>query len=47
MADPRGFLTTPRAAPATRPVEERLADWREVYPERALLPVVGRQAGRA
>ncbi|HEU4491544.1 MAG TPA: glutamate synthase subunit beta [Jiangellales bacterium] len=46
MADPRGFLTTPRAAPATRPVDERLADWREVYPERALLPVVGRQAGR-
>jgi glutamate synthase (NADPH) small chain len=46
MADPRGFLTTPRATAATRPVEERLADWKEVYPERGLLPIVGRQAGR-
>ncbi|HSK27057.1 MAG TPA: glutamate synthase subunit beta [Jiangellales bacterium] len=46
MADPRGFLTTPRTTATPRPVEERLADWREVYPERALLPIVSRQAGR-
>jgi len=31
MADPRGFLTTPRETPARRPIELRLLDWREVY----------------
>ena len=31
MADPKGFLTTPRETPARRPVELRLLDWREVY----------------
>lgn len=31
MADPRGFLTTPRETPARRPVALRLKDWREVY----------------
>ena len=31
MADPRGFLTTPRETPARRPVDLRLLDWREVY----------------
>ena len=31
MADPRGFLTTPRETPTRRPVELRLMDWREVY----------------
>ena len=31
MADPRGFLTTPRETPARRPVDVRLTDWREVY----------------
>jgi glutamate synthase (NADPH/NADH) small chain len=31
MADPRGFLEQPRQAPARRPVELRLRDWREVY----------------
>ncbi len=31
MADPKGFLTTPRETPARRPVELRLMDWREVY----------------
>jgi glutamate synthase (NADPH) small chain len=31
MADPRGFLTTPRETPTRRPVEVRIQDWREVY----------------
>jgi glutamate synthase (NADPH/NADH) small chain len=31
MADPKGFLTTPRQTPARRPVDLRLLDWREVY----------------
>ena len=31
MADPKGFLTTPRETPARRPVDLRLLDWREVY----------------
>jgi glutamate synthase (NADPH/NADH) small chain len=45
MADPRGFLTTPRELPVRRPVDIRIQDWREVYedfsPER-----LQRQAGR-
>ena len=45
MADPKGFLTTPRETPARRPVDVRLPDWREVYepfpPSR-----LERQAGR-
>ena len=31
MANPRGFLTTPRQTPARRPVDVRITDWREVY----------------
>jgi len=31
MADPKGFLTTPRELPVRRPVDLRLRDWREVY----------------
>jgi glutamate synthase (NADPH) small chain len=31
MADPKGFLTTPRQTPPRRPVDLRLLDWREVY----------------
>jgi glutamate synthase (NADPH/NADH) small chain len=31
MADPKGFLTTPRETPRRRPVEVRIMDWREVY----------------
>ncbi len=31
MADPRGFLKTPRELPARRPVDVRIQDWREVY----------------
>ncbi len=49
MADPRGFITTPRQVPERRPVEERVHDWQEVYPGgigRALLPIIGEQAGR-
>jgi glutamate synthase (NADPH) small chain len=46
MADPKGFLTTPRQDCARRPVEERVRDWHEVYNRRSLLPVIGEQAGR-
>jgi len=49
MADPRGFLTTPRRGAERRPVEERVRDWNEVYPGgigRALLPIITEQAGR-
>ncbi|HET7327224.1 MAG TPA: glutamate synthase subunit beta [Nocardioidaceae bacterium] len=49
MVDPKGFLTTPRAVAKRRPVEERLQDWDEVYPDdagRVLLPIIGKQAGR-
>src|SRR5579859_2937976 len=31
MADPKGFLSTPRETPARRPVSLRLLDWHEVY----------------
>ena len=31
MGKPTGFLEYPRRGPATRPVEVRLRDWREVY----------------
>src|SRR5690349_233237 len=45
MADPKGFLSTPREIPVRRPVDLRLQDWREVYepfpPSR-----LQRQAGR-
>ncbi len=49
MADPKGFLTTPRRVPERRPVDERVRDWNEVYPGgigRALLPIISEQAGR-
>jgi glutamate synthase (NADPH) small chain len=50
MADPKGFLTTPREVAERRPVGERLRDWNEVYPGggigRALLPIITKQAGR-
>jgi glutamate synthase (NADPH) small chain len=45
MADPKGFLTTPRKAPTRRPVELRLMDWREVY-EDFPRQELERQAGR-
>ncbi|HSO68073.1 MAG TPA: glutamate synthase subunit beta [Arachnia sp.] len=49
MADPKGFMTTPRQVAERRPVEERVHDWKEVYPGtpgKALLPIISQQAGR-
>ncbi len=49
MADPRGFLKTGRQAADRRPVDERVKDWNEVYPDsagRAVLPIITAQAGR-
>ncbi len=49
MADPRGFMTTPREVGARRPVEDRVHDWQEVYPGTpglAVLPIIEKQAGR-
>jgi glutamate synthase (NADPH) small chain len=45
VADPKGFLTTPRETPRRRPVDVRIRDWREVYEE---FPAdrLQRQAGR-
>jgi glutamate synthase (NADPH/NADH) small chain len=45
MGDPKGFLTTPRRAPARRPVDVRIQDWREVYTEFGA-GRLERQAGR-
>ena len=45
MADPKGFLTTPRQTPARRPVDVRIQDWREVYTEFSRRELE-RQAGR-
>ncbi|MEU0515351.1 glutamate synthase subunit beta [Amycolatopsis sp. NPDC006125] len=45
MADPKGFLTTPRETPKTRPVPLRLLDWREVYEDFASNKLE-KQAGR-
>ena len=49
MADPKGFLKHGREVATRRPVEERVQDWNEVYPDgigRALLPIISTQAGR-
>jgi glutamate synthase (NADPH/NADH) small chain len=49
MADPRGFLKNGREVASRRPVDERVDDWNEVYPDsagRALLPIIKTQAGR-
>ncbi|KAA5838293.1 glutamate synthase subunit beta [Saccharopolyspora hirsuta] len=45
MADPKGFMTTPRETPQRRPVDVRIKDWREVYQEFAQ-PKLQKQAGR-
>ncbi len=45
MADPRGFLKTPRELPTRRPVPVRLGDWREVY-EPFPVDRLEKQAGR-
>ncbi|TKT00240.1 glutamate synthase subunit beta [Streptomyces lasalocidi] len=46
MADPKGFMTTPRQDWPRRPVAERVRDWNEVYVPGALLPVISEQADR-
>ena len=49
MADPKGFLKHGREVASRRPVDERVKDWQEVYPEgagRSLLPIITKQAGR-
>ncbi|MFI2610095.1 glutamate synthase subunit beta [Kitasatospora sp. NPDC018619] len=46
MADPKGFLTTPKQLAERRPVDVRIKDWNEVYVERSLLPIISKQAGR-
>src|SRR5512140_1598945 len=45
MADPKGFLSTPRETPPRRPVDVRITDWREVYAEFGR-DRLERQAGR-
>ncbi|MGP2437743.1 glutamate synthase subunit beta [Streptomyces sp. JW3] len=46
MADPKGFITTPRQEWPRRPVAERVRDWDEVYVPGALLPIISKQADR-
>ncbi|WP_449348979.1 glutamate synthase small subunit [Streptomyces shaanxiensis] len=46
MADPKGFMSTPRRDWPRRPVEERVRDWDEVYVPGALLPLISKQADR-
>ena len=45
MADPKGFLKTPRQDCARRRVRERVQDWNEVYDRRSLLPMMTASAG--
>jgi len=45
MADPKGFMTTPRETPTRRPVDVRIQDWREVY-EPQSFEHLQKQAGR-
>ena len=45
MADPKGFMTTPRETPKRRPVDVRIKDWREVY-EPQSFEHLQQQAGR-
>ncbi|HYJ77952.1 MAG TPA: glutamate synthase, partial [Actinomycetes bacterium] len=50
MADPKGFLKTPRRElPARRPVDVRILDWHEVYEQEdptTARTMLTRQAGR-
>ncbi|MEZ0092185.1 glutamate synthase subunit beta [Streptacidiphilus sp. EB129] len=46
MADPWGFLRSPRRNWPLRPVPERLRDWRDVHAPHGLLPIISEQAGR-
>ena len=45
MADPTGFMKTPRQTPTRRPVDIRIRDWREVYEEQPFADLQ-KQAGR-
>jgi glutamate synthase (NADPH/NADH) small chain len=45
MADPKGFLSTPRELPKRRPVDVRIKDWKEVYQEQEF-GQLQKQAGR-
>ncbi|HUW87932.1 MAG TPA: glutamate synthase subunit beta [Candidatus Paceibacterota bacterium] len=45
MADPKGFMTTPRELPTRRPVDVRIQDWKEVY-EPQPFDQLQKQAGR-
>ena len=45
MADPKGFLNTPRELPKRRPVDVRIKDWKEVYQDQEF-SVLQKQAGR-
>ena len=45
MADPKGFLSTPRELPKRRPVDVRIRDWNEVY-EPQSFEHLQKQAGR-
>ncbi len=45
MADPKGFLTTPRELPTRRPVDVRIQDWKEVYQPQEFAHLQ-KQAGR-
>lgn len=45
MADPKGFMKTPRITPARRPVDIRIRDWREVYKPQPIEELQN-QAGR-
>ncbi|CAM5481113.1 glutamate synthase subunit beta [Streptomyces diastaticus] len=46
MADPKGFLTTGREVARSRPVEERVRDFKEVHVPGSLLPIISQQASR-
>src|SRR5436189_4217356 len=50
MADPKGFLKEGRQVASRRPVDERVGDWKEVYPDggigKTLLPIITTQASR-
>ena len=46
MADPKGFLSTPRELPKRRPVDVRIRDWNEVY-EPQSFEHLQKQAGRS
>ena len=45
MADPKGFLNTPRELPKRRPFDVRIKDWKEVYQEQDFSQLQ-KQAGR-